>query len=186
MWQEVYVKSIAGAVMGTLVAMASFSLAAEPKTLRTKLINTHQQQVGEATLTETPNGVLVRVELVQNPPGIAPGVHAIHIHEVGQCEPPFKSAGGHFNPLQKKHGFLSEQGKHLGDLPNMYVAKNAPVKVEFIVSQATLDAGKTGLLDANGSALVIHQEADDYRTDPAGDSGDRIACAVISASGARR
>jgi len=160
--------------------------AAETEPVKTKIINAKQQEVGEATLMETPNGVLIRITLRQNPQGISPGTHAIHIHEVGKCEPPFKSAGGHHNPTNKKHGFLGKQGKHAGDLPNIHVPENASLTVEFLVPQLNFRTGKASLLDADGSALVIHQGVDDYRTDPAGDSGDRIACAVIEASKAKK
>jgi Cu-Zn family superoxide dismutase len=156
--------------------------AGETESVKTKIINTKQQEIGEATVMETPSGVLIRITLRQNPQGISPGTHAIHIHEVGKCEPPFKSAGGHFNPSNKKHGFLANQGKHAGDLPNIHVTENAPLTVEYLVPQLSLGGGKASLRDADGSALVIHQGGDDYRTDPAGDSGDRVACAVIERS----
>jgi Cu-Zn family superoxide dismutase len=158
----------------------SFSAASQP--VKTKFLNAKQQEVGDATVTETPNGMLIRVNLRRNAEGISPGTHAIHIHEVGSCEPPFKSAGGHFNPTNKKHGFLDKQGKHAGDLPNIHVTENAPLTVEFLVPQLSLSGGKASLLDGDGSAIVIHQAADDYRTDPAGDAGDRVACAVLERS----
>lgn len=156
--------------------------AAAAESITTKLVNAKQQEVGEATLTQTPNGVLIRVNLKPNADGIAPGAHAIHIHEVAKCEPPFKSAGGHFNPAKKQHGFLDEKGQHAGDLPNIYVQENTPLTVEFLVAELSLGEGKANLLDRDGSALVIHQDADDYHTDPAGDAGDRIACGVIEGS----
>ena len=160
--------------------------AADSTPAKVKIINNDRQGVGEVMLMETPNGVLIRVNLRQNPPGITPGTHAIHIHAVGECEPPFKSAGGHFNPLNKKHGFLEKQGKHAGDLPNIHVTENAPLTAEFHVTEISLGGGKASLKGANGSALVIHQGADDYRTDPAGDSGDRVACAVIEPRKAKK
>lgn len=170
---------IAASVLLSFVANGS-SAASQP--VKTKFVNAKQQEVGDATLTETPNGVLIRINLRGNPEGISPGTHAIHIHEVGSCEPPFTSAGGHFNPANKKHGFLATQGKHAGDLPNIHMTENAPLSVEFLVPQLSLSGGKASLKDDDGSAVVIHQAADDYRTDPAGDAGDRVACAVLERS----
>jgi Cu-Zn family superoxide dismutase len=161
---------------------AQSSPGAQGKTVDVELINAKRQQVGEAILTETPNGLLIRVNLKSKAEGISPGTHAIHIHEIGRCEPPFTSAGGHFNPAKQRHGFLTKEGKHAGDLPNIHVAENAPLSIEYLVPQMTLSAGPASLMDADGSALVIHQGKDDYRTDPAGDSGDRIACGVIKGS----
>jgi Cu-Zn family superoxide dismutase len=175
-------KTVLALIAAGVVGMIDYGIAAEPKTIKVNLINSSQQEVGTAMLRQTSDGVLIRIELPRNAAGIAPGVHAIHIHEVGRCEPPFKSAGEHFNPLQKRHGFFDKEGRHLGDLPNIHVPKNEPLTVEVLAPQLTLDSGKTGVFDLDGSALVIHRSADDYRTDPAGDSGDRIACAVITAS----
>jgi Cu-Zn family superoxide dismutase len=164
-------RSAVVAIAAAVVASMNYSFAAESKSFKMNIINTNQQEVGEVTLTETPNGVLIRIELRENPPGISPGPHALHIHEVGKCEPPFKSAGEHFNPLKKRHGFLDEQGKHLGDLPNIHIVANAPTTAEFSVPQLSLDAGNTAVFGSDGSALVIHESADDYRTDPAGMRG---------------
>jgi Cu-Zn family superoxide dismutase len=163
-----------------LLILSGKSFAAEAKPMKINIINSERKEVGTATVTPAPNGVLIRVELRENPAGIPPGIHAIHIHETGQCEPPFKTAGGHFNPESKKHGFMNKEGAHVGDLPNIHVTKNTPVVVEFFLSEATINSGKSNLLDSDGSSLVIHAGADDYRTDPAGDSGDRIACGVIA------
>ena len=153
--------------------------ASDANSASVKLINTNGQQVGEATLTETPNGVLIRLALPPNPPGVSPGTHALHIHEVGKCEPPFKSAGGHFNPLGKKHGYLNKGAGHAGDLPNIHVPEKSPMTMEFMAPQISLTRGKNALFDADGSALVIHTGEDDYRSDPAGESGDRIACGIV-------
>jgi superoxide dismutase, Cu-Zn family len=165
-----------------IAAPQSLGLAAESRSAKAKMINSNRQEVGEATLSETPSGVLIRLNLRQKPEGISPGTHAIHIHNIGKCEPPFKSAGEHFNPMNKKHGFFSKEGKHIGDLPNIYVPESAPLTVEFLVSQLSLSGGSTSVFDSDGSALVIHQGADDYQTDPAGNSGDRVACGVIEQS----
>jgi superoxide dismutase, Cu-Zn family len=132
--------------------------------------------VGRAVFREGPDGVLVRVDVK----GLTPGLHGVHVHGVGKCEgPAFASAGGHFNPTQRKHGFKSPEGAHAGDLPNMLVAKDGVGRFEALTDSITLKTGPNSLLDNDGSALVIHASADDYSTDPAGNSGDRIACGVI-------
>lgn len=149
------------------------------KTATAKLIDANNKQIGEATLTQTFHGVLIRLDLSQLPPG----VHAFHIHEKGKCDTPsFKSAGDHFNPFNEKHGFLDKEGKHAGDLPNIYVPESGSLTVETIAREATLEHTKGQILDADGAALVIHTGPDDYRTNPAGDAGERIACGIITAS----
>ena len=134
------------------------------------------KEVGTATFTATPSGALLDLNLTAVPPG----VHALHIHAVGKCEPPdFKSAGPHFNPDQTKHGIMSPEGPHAGDLPNIHVPADGKLEVEFLDAVVTLSQ-ESALLDADGSSIVIHAGADDYQTDPAGNAGDRIACGVIT------
>lgn len=155
------------------------TIAGDSGPLKASIVNSQLQQVGEVTAVQTSNGILVRVDLQSKPPGVEPGTHAIHIHAVGQCVPPFSSAGEHFNPLNKKHGFLQEQGAHAGDLPNIHVPASGALSVELLIPDNAATGGKNTLLDSDGFAVVIHQSADDYKTDPAGNSGDRIACAAI-------
>ncbi len=133
--------------------------------------------VGRATLTEGEEGVVISAEL----DGLPAGTHAMHVHAVGACEPPFQSAGGHAHADDRKHGILSPGGMHEGDLPNVHVPESGSLHVEAFVIGATLGdgAGRLPLLAADGSAIVIHANADDYATDPAGDAGERIACGVI-------
>ena len=114
--------------------------------------------------------------------GLTPGLHAVHVHTIGKCEgPAFTSAGGHFNPAQKKHGLRSAEGPHAGDMPNMYIAKDGTGRFEVLADNITLKTGDRSVFDADGSALVIHAGADDDMTDPTGNSGDRAACGVITA-----
>ena len=130
--------------------------------------------VGTVALTETPLGILLTGDLTQLPPG----PHGFHVHAVGRCEPPFTSAGGHFNPNNRKHGFHDSAGPHAGDLPNVHASADGKAVVDAFAAGLTL-SGARGLLDQDGSSLVIHAKVDDYRSDPAGDSGDRIICGVL-------
>lgn len=138
--------------------------------------NLESQPIGEARLRETPSGLVAMVELRDLPPG----EHGFHVHETGACVPPFDSAGGHFNPAGRRHGFAAAGGPHAGDLPNLIVPEGGRVRVQVFIPGATLDEhGSPTLLDADGSALVVHANADDHRTDPAGNAGARIACGVV-------
>lgn len=127
---------------------------------------------GSASFVDTTSGLEVRIT-AQGLPG---GTHGVHLHAVGRCDgPDFQSAGSHWNPAMKQHGRDNPQGAHAGDLPNLVIGADGRGMVRFIVPQASL----SGLLDADGAAVVIHANADDYRTDPSGNSGGRIACGVI-------
>jgi superoxide dismutase, Cu-Zn family len=132
-------------------------------------------RVGTATLTDSHAGVIVDGTVS----GIGLGSHGIHVHETGKCEPPFATAGGHFNPEHKHHGFKTVDGPHLGDLPNIDTPAAGELRFEFLLPGVTL-TGANALLDADGAAIVIHAGRDDYATDPAGGSGARIACGVIT------
>jgi Cu-Zn family superoxide dismutase len=133
--------------------------------------------VGEAVLQSGQGpGVLLKLHLTKVPPGI----HGLHIHTTGRCDAPtFASAGGHFNPTNRRHGFLNPNGAHAGDLPNIEVPSNLQYSADYFVPEVTLQPGPRSLMDADGSAVVIHAGRDDYETDPAGDSGDRLACGPI-------
>lgn len=135
--------------------------------------------VGEATLLDAgPSGVLIRLRLH----GLTPGPHAVHIHETGRCEgPDFTSAGGHMSPDERRHGLLSESGPHAGDLPNLFLDGDGPWRAELLATRVTLGDGPASL--AEGASLVIHEGADDHRSDPAGAAGARVACAVIASGG---
>lgn len=144
---------------------------------RADLIDAGGKSVGSATLQQVKGGVLITVEAS----GLAPGLHAIHIHETGKCEgPKFTSAGGHFNPAKAKHGLKSAEGAHAGDMPDLYATKDGVVRYQTLNDRITLGAGEMSVFDADGSAVVIHANADDHVTDPAGNAGDRIACGVIT------
>ena len=152
-----------------------FTGVADAQTARAELKDAGGNTVGEAVLEQ--RGEEVRITATFT--ALVSGTHAFHIHEVGTCEPPFESAGGHFNPTGKQHGKDNPQGAHAGDLPNIEVPANGRAKVEATAKGVSLGAAQNGLLDADGSALVVHEGADDYKSDPAGNAGKRIACGVI-------
>jgi len=134
--------------------------------------------IGQVRLQQTPRGVLLKIDLTS----ATPGIHAIHMHKVGRCDTPsFDSAGDHLDTAAHKHGFLNPAGQHTGDLPNLDVPSTSKLSVEYALDGVTVEPGPRSLLDADGSALVIHAGKDDYVSDPAGQSGDRLACARITA-----
>lgn len=146
-------------------------------TAGTALKDTEGRGVGEARLQQTPHGVLLTLDLKK----ATPGIHALHIHDIGTCQAPsFESAGGHFNPMRREHGLLNPRGPHAGDLPNIHVPGTTELSIEYLIADVTLDPGPQSLLDANGSAVVIHASQDDYRSDPAGEAGNRLACGPIA------
>lgn len=150
-----------------------------PLTASATLAGLDGQPHGQVTLSETVAGVLLTAELS----GLPAGVLAFHIHAEGRCEPPFQTAGGHFNPAGAKHGLHGDGGPHAGDMPNLHVPESGQLKIEVLNTFVTLKSGApNSLLDGNGTSIMIHAGADDYRSDPAGDAGARIACGVIRAA----
>jgi len=136
------------------------------------LINASGQSIGSVRAWQTSGGVSFRIDAT----GLPHGVHGVHVHAVGRCDPPdFASAGTHWNPTGKKHGLNNPAGPHAGDMPNVEVAANGVLGSTVVLPGASM----ASLLDADGAALVIHAGPDDYVTDPSGNSGARIACAVI-------
>jgi Cu-Zn family superoxide dismutase len=152
------------------------TLPAAAQSARAALKNAEGKDVGSADLTQTPAGVLIRLSVK----GLPAGEHALHVHGVGKCEPPFTSAGGHFNPGGKKHGILVAEGHHAGDMPNLHIPAGGELVVEVVNAAITLEKAKpNSVFGPDGTALVIHAGKDDYKTDPAGDAGGRIACGII-------
>lgn len=152
------------------------------------IVSASGEIIGEVGAADSDEGVVLNVSVSELPPG----EHGFHIHDIGICEPPgFQSAGSHWNPTNAAHGFRDQRGPHAGDLRNITVGENGIFTAERRVPGAYLrmDGRKVGegvhqILDANGAALVIHAQPDDYATDPSGASGDRIACAVLGEPGA--
>lgn len=174
------------AALPTLSVLALAALAANAahhggaKSAGAEFIDREKNAVGTATLTESPHGVLIYLDLK----GLPPGPKAIHIHTVGTCEDPeegFVASKGHLNPDGKEHGLMNPAGPDAGDLPNLYVREDGSFEAEFFTTLASLGGadGRAKILDEDGAALVIHINRDDHITQPIGGAGPRIACGVI-------
>ena len=172
----------ASAVLAIGLTIALFgggSAAAQQPAATAELRDSTGGAVGTATFSQVSNGVQVSGTFR----GLPPGEHGIHVHAVGQCDAPdFMTAGPHWNPTNRQHGLRNPQGAHLGDLPNLTVGADGSGTINALAQGATLGTGNTSMLDADGSALVIHANADDDVTDPSGNSGGRIACGVVASA----
>jgi superoxide dismutase, Cu-Zn family len=136
------------------------------------LVSSSGAVLGTVRVFSEPTGVMLRIDAA----GVPAGQHGVHVHTTGRCDPPgFTSAGPHWNPTERKHGHRNPAGFHMGDLGNLGIGADGRLIAGLLVPQATIDA----LRDADGAALVLHAKADDEVTDPSGNSGDRIACAVL-------
>jgi len=167
------------ALAPTFIALAACSTVTQPATetlASTELKLANGQAAGTARVVS--DGQAVR--LVADVTGVSPGVHGIHLHAVGQCEAPaFTSAGGHLNPEGKQHGTENPAGSHLGDLPNITADASGKGSISTVL-HSTREQLQNFLFDSDGTAVVVHAGPDDYKTDPAGNSGGRIACGVLT------
>ncbi|WP_172123677.1 MULTISPECIES: superoxide dismutase family protein [unclassified Devosia] len=174
--------------MRRLVLISAFALAAalpaqaqDTATAAATFIDASGNEVGSVTLTQDGDAV----SIVGHVMDITPGEHGLHFHETGDCDAStaFESAGSHFNPTEHQHGTENPEGPHAGDLPNITADADGMADIELSTEMISLEEGDDAyVFDDDGTALVIHASADDYKTDPSGNSGDRIACAVIEAT----
>ncbi|WP_420393685.1 superoxide dismutase family protein [Acuticoccus sp.] len=162
--------------LALVAGLAASAAHAQGTTATASFIDADGETIGTATLTETPNGVLIEVDVE----GIEAGEHGFHVHETGECDPAtgFDSAGGHY-AAGMEHGFLVEGGPHPGDMANVFVGEDGTLRHEVVNDRVSIEGGDNPLMDDDGSALMIHSGADDYTTQPDGAAGGRVACAVI-------
>jgi Cu-Zn family superoxide dismutase len=158
------------------VTLLAPAIALASPTVTADLKDAAGRPVGSAIFSSTDGGVQVKVQVA----GLKPGAHGFHVHAAGLCEgPDFKSAAGHFNPAGKQHGLDNPMGHHAGDMPNLQVGADGKGTATATLAGVTLGEGDSSLFHVGGTALVIHADADDGKTDPAGNAGARIACGVV-------
>ncbi len=170
-------KTVLGMTMGvSLACVAAMQLSAQGM-VHVDIKDAQGKSIGMAMLSKAPNGVSIALDVK----GLTPGEHALHVHMTPKCEgPAFTSAGGHFNPMAKKHGMKNPEGPHAGDMNNFMVAADGSAKTTVVAPGLAMGTEANSIFANGGTALVIHAKGDDMMTDPAGAAGDRIACGVIT------
>ncbi|MDR6852824.1 Cu-Zn family superoxide dismutase [Sphingomonas sp. BE123] len=162
------------AALALTAACSGGATSSDPARATAQLKRADGSAAGSAVATVTNGGLSVNVSVT----GISPGPHGVHVHMTGKCDAPgFTTAGGHWNPGATQHGLENPQGAHAGDMPNLIVQPDGTGTLTYKLGSGTMD----GLLDADGAAFVVHAGPDDQKTDPSGNSGDRIACGVFAA-----
>jgi Cu-Zn family superoxide dismutase len=175
--KRLFFTSIIGAILVQAVVPPVFAAASKAHAIA-NLTAADGRAIGTASFTATSHGVLIEYDLK----GLAPGGHAMHIHTSGNCDPKvaFTSAGPDFSPEPNRmHGYLAPHGPHAGDLPNEFAAADGTLHASAISNAFSLGNGKKTIFDRDGASLIVHARADDYASQPAGNSGDRVACGVI-------
>lgn len=170
-------------LVASMVCVVETSAAAQKARATASIVGLDGKPRGQVNFRATGGGVLIEIFLK----GLPPGVHALAIHASGKCDAKnkFASAGPHFSSDPKKqHGYMAKGGSHAGDLPNQVAASDGSLRASIITRQFSLGTGKKSIFDNDGAAFVVHVRGDDYMSQPAGNSGDRLACGVIKRIGA--
>ncbi len=171
-------RAILAAAMLAVLGAAGTAGAASTPMASARLIGLDGKPVGTAKFTQAGHGVLIDLDVR----GLKPGPHGVHIHSAGQCDSrtKFETAGGHFSPVPKNHGFMDKHGPHAGDMTNQFADANGNIRASIFNPNVTLRRGERSLFDKDGSSIVIHAATDDYRSQPAGNAGARVTCGVIT------